>query len=295
MADEWDVTKPVDHTLISDLPGQHRSRKTDTKAVIEKEHRTLGDGNSGAEHKQGSAISYFLATASAPTLRPDGSTALTIEDAGRLWFDTTTHELKVLISVGPLVWKILPSTAAAIALLSTLDIAGDFSVATNKATIAAASGNTAIAGTLEATGLTTVADGSVTKTDAAPTTDTMIPNKKYVDDKDALVGSSGRGFIKAWVSFNGNTGNINGTGFNITSVVKDSPGVYTITWDTDFADDDYAIAGFVADSSNSSGMVCNTASNTPLAAGSAVVITRDTGGTIQDYDLVTVIAIGDQA
>ena len=44
------------------------------------------------------------------------------------------------------------------------------------------SGDTDIAGTLEATGLTTVADGSLTKTTAAPSTDAMIANKKYVDD-----------------------------------------------------------------------------------------------------------------
>ena len=43
--------------------------------------------------------------------------------------------------------------------------------------------NAIMAGTLEATGLTTVADGSVTKTTAAPTTDAMIANMKYVDDQ----------------------------------------------------------------------------------------------------------------
>ena len=43
--------------------------------------------------------------------------------------------------------------------------------------------NATMAGTLEATGLTTVADGSLTKTTAAPTTDAMIANKKYVDDQ----------------------------------------------------------------------------------------------------------------
>ena len=37
--------------------------------------------------------------------------------------------------------------------------------------------------TLEATGITTVADESVTKTTAAPTADAQIANKKYVDDE----------------------------------------------------------------------------------------------------------------
>lgn len=45
----------------------------------------------------------------------------------------------------------------AVSCLSTLDSAGDFSVATNKFTVAAASGNTAVAGTLAVTGATTLA------------------------------------------------------------------------------------------------------------------------------------------
>ena len=51
-------------------------------------------------------------------------------------------------------------------------------------------GNLTVTGTLEATGLTTVADGSVTKTSAAPTTDAMIANKKYVDDQVVAGGIS---------------------------------------------------------------------------------------------------------
>jgi len=51
-------------------------------------------------------------------------------------------------------------------------------------------GNLTVTGTLEATGLTTVADGSVTKTSAAPTTDAMIANKKYVDDQVVAGGMS---------------------------------------------------------------------------------------------------------
>ena len=50
--------------------------------------------------------------------------------------------------------------------------------------------NATMAGTLEATGLTTVADGSLTKTTAAPTTDAMIANKKYVDDTVKLTAES---------------------------------------------------------------------------------------------------------
>jgi len=197
MAGEWDTGLPVDHTLISDIPGEERKITSKTKTVLQKEHRALGDGNSGGEHTQGSAISYFLATASAPTLNPDG-TAFATADLGRLWFDITTSELKVLVAITP-TWKIIPSTAAAIALLSTLDVAGAFSVATNKFNVAAASGNVTAAGTLEATGLTTVADRSLTKTDAAPTAGTAeIANAKYVDDEitEAITGIAIGGYEK---------------------------------------------------------------------------------------------------
>ena len=66
-------------------------------------------------------------------------------------------------------------------------VTGAFSVNTNKFTVAAATGNTAIAGTLdvagagEIVGVATLGDASLLKTSAAPTTDAMIANKKYVD------------------------------------------------------------------------------------------------------------------
>jgi len=40
-----------------------------------------------------------------------------------------------------------------------------------------------VTGTFESTGVATLADASLTKTSAAPTTDAMIANKKYVDDQ----------------------------------------------------------------------------------------------------------------
>lgn len=191
MAGEWTPTTPIDHTLISDLPGEDRKLKNNTIAIVEKEHRTLGDGNSGGEHVQGSAISFVLATASAPTTDPAG-TAFVAADIGRLWWDTTLSQMKILTGVGPVAWTTMPAFAQAAAFLSTLSCVGDFAVNTDKFTVAAASGNTAIDGTatvgstLDVTGATeligvaTIADASVTKTDAAPTTDAMITNMKFV-------------------------------------------------------------------------------------------------------------------
>ena len=43
-------------------------------------------------------------------------------------------------------------------------------------------GDAEISGALDVTGIATLGDGSLLKTSAAPTTDAMIANKKYVDD-----------------------------------------------------------------------------------------------------------------
>ena len=69
----------------------------------------------------------------------------------------------------------------------------DITFNTDKFTVAGDTGNTLVAGTLDVTGATevtgvaTLGDGSLLKTSAAPSTDAMIANKKYVDDN---VGSS---------------------------------------------------------------------------------------------------------
>jgi len=72
------------------------------------------------------------------------------------------------------------SISASGALSST----GDFTVNSNKFTVTASSGNTAIAGTLGVTGIATLGDSSQMASSAAPTADADIANKKYVDDQD---------------------------------------------------------------------------------------------------------------
>lgn len=68
---------------------------------------------------------------------------------------------------------------------------GNLTLNTDKFTIDAETGNVVVAGTLdvagaaEITGIATLGDGSLLKTAAAPTTDAMLANKKYVDDQDS--------------------------------------------------------------------------------------------------------------
>ncbi len=123
---------------------------------------------------------------------------------------------------------------------------------------------------------------------ATPATGTDGANKAYAD----ALGGSGKGFIKAWVSFDGDDGTINGTGFNVTSVVRNSLGTYTITWTTSFADDDYVISGTCGEAGLAG--IVGYASDTPLAAGSAVIKTFSPGGALTDFNVVTIMAVGDQ-
>lgn len=89
MANEWNVSYPLDHTLISDVPGEIRKLKDSCKDQLDIEHETPQDGDAtGSEHSLGSAVPYE--GTSTPTNRPDGSTALADNaiDRARTWWDT---------------------------------------------------------------------------------------------------------------------------------------------------------------------------------------------------------------
>ncbi len=75
-------------------PSVIRATKQGVRERFSKEHtQDLASGLEAEDgfHRQGSAVSYFQSAA--PTLRPDGITALDSNDNGRLWVDSDTHEL----------------------------------------------------------------------------------------------------------------------------------------------------------------------------------------------------------
>ncbi len=152
-------------------------------------------------------------------------------------------------------------------------------------------GNVAVTGTLDVTGLTeligvaTIADASVTKTTAAPSTDAMIANKKYVDDQNTAQIS---GLAKAWSKSTGSTVN---AGFNVASV-DDTGGTgnYVVTWTVPFATANYVV-NVTADESSAA---ISTTIETQLA-GSVEITTRlTTSGVTRNIDSLHVIAFGDQ-
>ncbi len=94
--------------------------------------------------------------------------------------------------------------------------------------------------------------------------------------------------VKAWGKVT-SAGAISGTGFNITSANRDSTGVYTITWGTDFADTDYAVAITYINPPQSD----MAPKITTQLAGSVVVTTQSQGsGPINSAFMIS--AFGDQ-
>ncbi len=158
MTDEWNLNKPTNDELIPDLPGEHRERKTNVAAVLQKEHATLGDGNSGGEHKQGSAVAWYLATGSIPALDVEGN-ALASTDNGRFWLDSTTKILYNLDDYSD------PTVAGGWLALGHL--LGDIAINTDKFTVARATGDTVIDGTLDVAGYETAKGGFLDEDDMA--------------------------------------------------------------------------------------------------------------------------------
>ena len=154
----------------------------------------------------------------------------------------------------------------------------DITFNTNKFTVAGDTGNTIIAGTLEVTGVATLGDGSLLKTSAAPTTDAMIANKKYVNDQIPVAAR-----IKGWVTFNG-TGTLTVVdSYNVSSVTDNGTGDYTIIWDTPFANNNYCVVA--------TGKELTAAIRTKVAA-NVQIITYNTVALHVDSSIVCVVAIG---
>ena len=108
----WDEAHPNSADLQSNGPVEITDVRIGARIRLAKEHMTMAAGSVGGEHKAGSALSYIGLGASPPTLRPDGATAFTATDLGRLWFNTTTNQLNALTAVGPVTWTPVAAASA---------------------------------------------------------------------------------------------------------------------------------------------------------------------------------------
>ncbi len=99
--------------------------------------------------------------------------------------------------------------------------------------------------------------------------------------------------IKGWVRFDGATGDTatEKDSFNVSGIVRDSEGLYTISWDTNFSDANYCVVGTCHIAAQAIGVVRIVAINT----GSVQISTIKGAGTVEDADIVCIMAIGAQA
>ncbi len=96
---DWNITKPIDHTKIGELPQKIRDVKSSAKLIIDKEHVTPSTDNAGGQHLKGAARVYL--SDAVATLDPEGNnldTTATTDD-GRIHVNTSaSNELRVYIA-----------------------------------------------------------------------------------------------------------------------------------------------------------------------------------------------------
>ena len=114
-----------------------------------------------------------------------------------------------------------------------------------------------------------------------------------IDELEAIPAVSSEKLVKAWINFNG-TGTIAiNDSYNVAGIVDNDTGDYTVTWDTDFANDDYAVVG-MAEEDVGIGWVFVTGKTTGRAVGSVQIAVISDAGAQKDSAVISVIAVGDQ-
>ena len=93
--------------------------------------------------------------------------------------------------------------------------------------------------------------------------------------------------IKAWIQFDGTGVIAIQDSFNVFDITDNGVGSYIVVWDTDFANDDYALSGMAGDGS------FFVAVDTITTAQINIRVFSD-AGVETDRSLIHIIAIGDQ-
>jgi len=138
-------------------------------------------------------------------------------------------------------------------------------------------GNVAVGGSLSVTGAFSPSKVTVTS-DAGGTPDANTIYKKNI--------------CKGWINFNG-TGTIAiRDSFNVSSIVDNGPGNYTINWDRDFADANYCSVGSVRHEPPS-GTTRAVYIFSSLVSSLQIKVYDGTSA-LTDLDVITVVAFGNQ-
>ncbi|KKL78300.1 hypothetical protein LCGC14_2026190, partial [marine sediment metagenome] len=107
-------------------------------------------------------------------------------------------------------------------------------------------------------------------------------------DVDTLVKGN---IVKGWANFDGDAFGQNDD-FNVSGIAQDGTGLFTVSWDTDFASADYAVA--CSGDRNDAVESC-VVGGVVYAAGSVQIDCQTAASAAHDPTVVNVIAIGDQS
>lgn len=193
----FDKDKPAASTSLRNSNPQILANWSALEAALNREHEfsTGGTVADQAHHKRGSARAFFQDAE--PTTRVDGTT-FTSEDLGSLWFDSNSspdNQFKVLTATTP-TWTPVSTeiiavlvaqinTWAAVQTFSEIPVFTKGLYANNSflaARNAADNGNVDLI-KADTNDVAVVPDGTETATNAAPSSDKDLVNKKYVDDR----------------------------------------------------------------------------------------------------------------
>lgn len=202
---DWDVTLPLDHTLIGSVPSEIRALRSSAKSVILAEHVEPGTANAGGQHLKGAARVYL--DSGLPSTDPESNnldTTATTDD-GRLSIDTsvaTGSLLRVYIGTAAGIstgWNAIrvayAGTAYEVVARTNIDAEGNslVDIGNNAFITARKYGTPATAANLiklNADDLIEFGDvAALVMTSTAPTADTHVSNKAYVDSQALALGA----------------------------------------------------------------------------------------------------------
>jgi hypothetical protein len=302
----WDKDKPASSTSLRASNPEILANWSALETALTQDHEFSTGGTNSGEHKQ----IKFNAPISTPTNAANklfiyGKDVSSVIEAHIL--DESGNELQItsggdLFSSTNLVITGTTTFNGSATLGAGDDLIGsstsDITFNTNKFTVAGATGNTLVAGTLDVQGnidpttYETTNGGFLDEDDMASDAADKVASqqsiKAYVDAQTVSTDV----VLKAWAYFTvaASTATLVDSN-NVTSVNRDSAGTYTITWDTNFASASYCIMVTTGQSgAHKIGVVES------QVAGSCVILSMTFAGTpvATDCSNMYVMAIGDQ-
>lgn len=289
-----DTTQTTDYVENDPFPAETHEAALDKLTKIAKQLQEQIDRSLLQAVDQTSAITFPSPSADKVIGWNSGATALENKTPGDLSsaFDITLGgsdaTKPVIVNATGDGYEISSSALAALAFLATVGSSQIDDAAVTLAKMANLDNLRVIGRVSGATGVpeaVEILDEDTMSSNSATKLATQQSIKAYIDARET---------IKGWVNFTG-TGTIAITdSFNVSGLVDNGTGDYTVTWDTDFASVNYAVAiSFVASDYSLYAL-------TSIAAGTVRFLTGtwDGGGATTapavDASIVTVMAAGDQ-